>query len=153
MTKFCDKCGAELNNDNARFCEKCGTEVKTSSNQNSSQTATVSGVVICPHCGQATAMGLTHCEKCGSSLENNTVAVIAGYIVTFIVPIIGLIPAIYLLTRENGKAKTQGVLLIVWIVIGIIFNLLFGWGIYLIISIIMMAVGIYLWYDNFSLFD
>ena len=153
MVKFCDKCGAELNNDNARFCDKCGAEVKTSSNQNSNQTTTVSGVVICPHCGQTTAMGLTHCEKCGSSLENNNTAVIAGYIVTFIVPIIGLIPAIYLLTRENGKAKTQGVFLIVWIVIGIIFNLLFGWVIYLIISIILMAVGIYLWYDNFSLFD
>ena len=107
MVKFCDKCGAELNNDNARFCDKCGAEVKTSSNQNSSQTTTVSGVVICPHCGQTTAMGLTRCEKCGSSLENNSTAVIAGYIVTFIVPIIGLIPAIYLLTREMENQKLR----------------------------------------------
>ena len=26
--KFCDKCGEELKNENAKFCDKCGAEVK-----------------------------------------------------------------------------------------------------------------------------
>lgn len=154
MVKFCDKCGAELKNDDARFCDKCGAEVKTISNQSSSGTTTVGGAVICPHCGQTTPMGLTYCEKCGSSLENNTTAVIVGYIVTLLVPLIGLIPAIYLLTRNTGKAKTQGILIIGLIIIDIIINLIFGnYFLTLLITIILMAIGIYLWYNNFSLLD
>lgn len=154
MAKFCDKCGAELKNNNARFCDKCGAEVKITNNQNSGTTTV--GKVVCPHCGQTTAMGLTHCEKCGSQLEieNNTVAVIVGYIVSLIIPIIGVIPAIYLLTRNNGKAKTQGVLIIGFIVIYIIFNLLLqNWAISLVIMILVTVLGIFLWYQDFNLFD
>lgn len=32
MTKFCDKCGHELKNENAKFCDKCGTELKFKTN-------------------------------------------------------------------------------------------------------------------------
>ena len=28
MPKYCDKCGEELKNENAKFCDKCGAEVK-----------------------------------------------------------------------------------------------------------------------------
>ena len=42
MVKFCDKCGAELKNENVNFCDKCGAEVKFKSNtQNSSKTPNV----------------------------------------------------------------------------------------------------------------
>ncbi|MDO5814949.1 MAG: zinc-ribbon domain-containing protein [Methanobrevibacter sp.] len=152
MVKFCDKCGEELKNENARFCDKCGAEVKMGSNQNNAKTANIGGIV-CPHCGQTTSMGLTHCEKCGSSFEDNRVAVIIGYIVSLIIPILGLIPAIYLLTRNNGKAKTQGVLIIGLIILSVILNLILrSWIVYLII-IILIVVGIYLWYNDFTLFD
>lgn len=33
MPKYCDKCGEELKNENAKFCDKCGAEVKLPSNQ------------------------------------------------------------------------------------------------------------------------
>lgn len=152
MVKFCDKCGEELKNENAKFCDKCGAEVKMSSNQNSAGTANLGGVVVCPHCGQTTPMGSTNCEKCGSSLENNTVAVMVGYVVSFLLPIIGLIPAIYLLTRDNGKAKTQGVLLIGLIVVFIILNLIFrSWIAYLVILLLMIG-GVVLWFNDFTLF-
>ena len=153
MVKFCDKCGNELKNENAKFCDKCGAEVKISSNQSNGGTTNVGGVVVCSHCGQTTSMGLTHCEKCGSSLEDNTIAVIVGYIVSFILPLIGLIPAIYLLTRESGKAKTQGVFLIGLIIVYIILNLIFrSWFVYLII-LILMILGIVLWFNDYTLFE
>ena len=153
MVKYCDKCGGELKSDNAKFCDKCGAEVKITNTQTSSQTTIAGGVVVCPHCGQTTPMGLTHCEKCGSSLEDNTTAVILGYIVTLLIPIIGLIPAIYLLTRDNRKAKTQGVLIIGLIIITIILTLIFqSWIIYVIL-IILAVVGIALWYNDFNIFN
>ena len=33
MPKYCDKCGSEITNENAKFCDKCGAEVKLPSNQ------------------------------------------------------------------------------------------------------------------------
>ena len=152
MVKFCDKCGAELN-DNVKFCDKCGAEVKIINNQSNNISTPMGAEVICPHCKQSTPMGLTHCKNCGSSLEDNTTAVIVGYIVTFLIPIFGLIPAIYLLTRENGKAKTQGVLLIGLIIINVLSALIFGnYIIQLIIMIIFIIVAIYLWFNDFNLF-
>lgn len=32
MTKYCDKCGSEIANENAKFCDKCGTELKFKTN-------------------------------------------------------------------------------------------------------------------------
>ena len=153
MTKFCDKCGAELKNENAKFCDKCGAKVKISNNNRNTKTTNMGPVHICPHCGQTTPMGLTHCEKCGSSLENNTTAVIVGYIVTLIVSILGLIPAIYLLTRNNGKAKTQGVFLIVIIILYLILNLILRSWVTYVLVIILMVVGLALWFNDYSIFD
>ena len=152
MVKYCDKCGAELM-DNARFCNKCGAEVKIINNNQNTQMANMGAVVVCPNCKQTTPMGLTHCENCGSSLENHTTAVIIGYIVTLITGIVGIIPAIYLLTRNSGKAKTQGVFLIGLIVLWIILNLLLrSWIKYLIIFI-LLGLGAYLWFEDYSIFD
>lgn len=38
MAKFCDKCGAELRNENVKFCDKCGAKVKFISNTQSNST-------------------------------------------------------------------------------------------------------------------
>ena len=153
MTKFCDKCGAELKNENAKFCDKCGAKVKISNNNSNTKTTNMGPVHICPHCGQTTPMGLTHCEKCESSLEDYTTAVIIGYIVTLFVPILSLIPGIYLLTRNNGKAKTQGVFIIGITILFVIFVLIFqSWVTYLLL-IILIIVGIYLWYNDYNIFN
>ena len=152
MARFCDKCGNELKNDNARFCDKCGAEVKVTIQTNAG-TGNMGGMVICPRCGQTTPMGLTHCDKCGSALEDNTTAVIVGYIVTFLLGILGIIPAIYLLTRDNGKAKTQGVFLIGLIIISAILNFTFNnWILAHLLIIVLMALGIYLWYNEYTIF-
>lgn len=148
MVKFCDKCGAELK-EGVKFCDKCGAEVKF--NENNGNVATTVSGFICPHCGQPTTFGLNHCEKCGSSFEDNTAAVIIGYIVTFFLPVIGLIPAFYLLSRNNGKAKTQGVFLIGIIIISLIIFFIFRSWAYFVIMIILMIVGIFLWFNDFNI--
>ena len=153
MPIFCDKCGAQLKNENAKFCDKCGAEVKINNNQRNTGTNNTGPMTICPHCNQTTPAGPTHCEKCGSSLENNTTAVIVGYIVTLIVSILGLIPAIYLLTRNNGKAKTQGVFLIVIIILYIILNLILRSWVTYVLVIILMVAGLALWFNDYSIFD
>ena len=146
MPKFCDKCGAELKNNNVNFCDKCGAEVKTDNNTN----AETSGwVILCPHCGQATPIGQTNCVKCGSSLvEEHTTAVIVGYIVTLIFGILGIIPGIYLLTRNNGKAKTQGLILIIIS----IFRIFAVFSLQLLstymITFIFLFVGIVIWFTD-----
>lgn len=38
MAKFCDKCGAELRNENVKFCDKCGAKLKFTSNTQSNST-------------------------------------------------------------------------------------------------------------------
>lgn len=147
MTKFCDKCGHQLKKDNAKFCDNCGAEVKITENQNNLNTNVAN--VICPTCNQATPMGQTICVNCGAQIqvEDNSLAVAAGYIVTFLFSIIGIIPAIYLLTRNNGKAKTQGLWIIVTVIISVISGLLLGpFGI--IITLIFIAIGVVIWVND-----
>ena len=126
MPTFCDKCGNELKNDNAKFCEKCGAEISGNQNKNNNNTTTVSGI-SCPHCGQVTQMGLPNCQNCGAPLdtEDYTTEIIIGYvtlvfglifvllwIITILLWIITIILGIYLLTRKNNqKAKTHGIIL------------------------------------------
>ena len=148
MASFCDKCGAKLK-DGVRFCDKCGAKVNVSDSTSSNFRG---AMMICPHCGQQTPAEQVLCENCGSSLEDNKVAVIAGYIVTFLVPILGFIPAIYLLTRKNGKARTQGVFLIGIIILMIILNLIFSVWIGYVVVIIAMVVAAFLWFDDYTLF-
>lgn len=149
MVKFCSKCGNELKNENDKFCDKCGAEVLENKNNAGSASGTT---VICPHCSQATPMGQQICAKCGASLEDNTTAVIVGYTVTFLLGIIGIIPGIYLLTRNNGKAKTQRIFIIGISITWIILNFIFAYWEKYLITIILIAIGIYLWRDDFSIF-
>lgn len=146
MPKFCDKCGAELKNNTVNFCDKCGAEVKTDNNTNAE---TSGGVILCPHCGQATPIGQTNCVKCGSSLvEEHTTAVIVGYIVTLIFGILGIIPGIYLLTRNNGKAKTQGLILIIISILWLVANLVLrSWATYILLFILLIG-GIVIWFTD-----
>lgn len=145
MARFCDKCGAEIKGGNVKFCRECGAEVLV---KNNVETNASGAVVVCPHCGQPTPMGQPVCAKCGVSLENNTLAIVVGYIVTLIVPILGLIPGIYLVTRDNEKSKLQGVIIIALSVMAIISGLFFGFGIRILVYIVFIVIGILLWYKK-----
>lgn len=68
MSRFCDKCGAELNED-VKFCDKCGNEVKGIDDASQSGGTTYS----CPYCGKAIPYS-TKCPYCGKSLKNDDAA-------------------------------------------------------------------------------
>lgn len=149
MTRFCDKCGNKLRNENAKFCEKCGAKV--SSNKNKSNVATTNGsaLMICPNCGQETPMGQAICVKCGSSLETNTAAIIVGYTVTLLIGIFGLIPGIYLLTRNNEKSKMHGINICVFTIIIFFSGLIFGsLTLSLLLYLIFIVIGLVLWFTK-----
>ena len=46
MSKFCDKCGEELKNENVRFCDKWGAEVKITNNQSNHWATTIGEEIV-----------------------------------------------------------------------------------------------------------
>lgn len=100
MTKYCPSCGEELV-DNAKFCKSCGINLDTmEENQNTHQ--------------ENTKQFIEATEK------SHTLAVVAGYILAVLVPLLGIIVAVYLLTRDSPDAKKHGrymviVAVVVWI--------------------------------------
>ena len=118
MSNFCDKCGAEVK-EGTKFCHKCGAEI--SAKQIPATDEPSGSGVFCPHCGQIVPLGQTVCLNCGQSLETNKAAIIIGYILAIIIPLFGIIVAIYLLTRNNAKSKKHGGIILalsifVWII-------------------------------------
>ncbi|WP_407391451.1 zinc ribbon domain-containing protein [Methanobrevibacter sp.] len=103
---------------------------------------------ICPNCGEQLADEAIFCKSCGVNLDDfvvgketpaapqyippveendHKIAIILGYVGGFIWPIIGLIVAIYLLTRDSEKAKKHGKYVIlfslfIWVVSLLIMN-------------------------------
>lgn len=146
MGKFCEQCGSELKNKNAKFCDKCGARVRDNVNTMNNNTPQI----ICPKCSSKIPMGQNVCMNCGTALEDNKIAVIIGYIVAFIFPIFDLIPGIYLLTRNNGKAKTQGLLFCVMSIVLTMFLFIFA-PIYIILYFIFIIAGVYLWVNDIEL--
>lgn len=93
MSKFCDKCGAELKN-NDKFCQKCGNPVNTY-NENSSSGVSYS----CPYCGETISYS-AKCPYCGKSLQNNdgekaVLVIVLIIILIFIISFFGLFLLIF----------------------------------------------------------
>lgn len=59
--KFCDQCGAHLN-DNAKFCSVCGTPVIPASE--------IPKIPLCKNCGEIMEEGASYCANCGSCNDN-----------------------------------------------------------------------------------
>ena len=100
MTKYCPACGEELI-DAAKFCKNCGAEI-----DNPQKTTN------------------TYKENRRQYIElsdkNYTIAIVVGYVMAILIPLIGLIIGIYLLTRDSSRAKKHGkfvliVTVVVWI--------------------------------------
>ena len=93
MSKICPECGEELL-DNAKFCKNCGAQIDSGAAEaNVQQTQTYAPPVE---------------EK------NYTLAIVLGYICAILIPIIGVIIAIYLLTRKDSeKASLHGKIMLV----------------------------------------
>ncbi|KZX16722.1 double zinc ribbon [Methanobrevibacter cuticularis] len=121
-TKKCMDCGT-FNEQDSKFCEKCGNSL----NQNDTtkpQESTVN-MIDCPFCGQKIPMNSEKCSHCGEWLDPSKdnphgVSIVLGYIIS-IFGWLGLIPAIYLLTRVSSSAKKHGV---IQLVLSIIFGFL-----------------------------
>lgn len=99
MTKYCPACGEELI-DAAKFCKNCGAEI-----DNPQKTTN------------------TYQENRRQYIElsdkNYTIAIVVGYVMAILIPLIGLIVGIYLLTRDSSRAKKHGkfvliVTVVVW---------------------------------------
>lgn len=99
MTKYCPACGEELI-DAAKFCKNCGAEI-----DNPQKTTN------------------TYQENRRQYIElsdkNYTIAIVVGYVMAILIPLIGLIIGIYLLTRDSSRAKKHGkfvliVTVVVW---------------------------------------
>ncbi len=81
MTKFCPKCGEKLV-DEAKFCKNCGADI--------------TGVAPPTPVGQNP-----------ESEPKHTLGIVLGYIFAIIIPLIGLIISIYLLTRRESQRATR----------------------------------------------
>ena len=100
MTKYCPSCGEELI-DEAKFCKSCGINLDNMEEN--------------PHARPQSTQPFIE-----STEESHKLATVAGYILAILVPILGIIVAVYLLTRNSQDAKRHGkymviVAVIVWI--------------------------------------
>lgn len=100
MTKYCPSCG-DQQIDEARFCKSCG--------------AALDG----PHINQNTHQENTQ-QFMQASEKSHTGLIIAGYVLAILIPLIGVIISVYLMTRDSQKAKRHGkyiliVAVIVWV--------------------------------------
>ena len=92
--------------------------------------------MFCPSCGEELPEGAKFCKNCGKDLSNlkqpdavpvpvaendHKIAIIIGYVLALLSPLLGCIVAVYLYTRDSENAKKHAkfvVLLafVVWII-------------------------------------
>lgn len=101
MSKFCPTCGEELV-DNTKFCKNCGAKLETA--------------------GTATTQQTTSNFEVQKVEKDHTLAIVLGYICAILIPLIGFIFGIYLITRKDSdKANFHGKIVIaisvvIWII-------------------------------------
>lgn len=141
-SKFCEDCGSSLaentdreNELSSKNCPNCGKNVVLQSKFcDSCGNPLIEGIVkpktICKFCGSEIPTGAQKCMRCGEWVDkkvedsryNGIIAV--GYIFTLLGGWIGFIIALYLITRDNKKARKNGyIMLIIALVIAIIVSI------------------------------
>ena len=99
MSKFCPSCGEELV-DSAKFCKNCGKNLEDIQFEESN-----SEIVTPQH------------QPSGEE-NGHTLAIVAGYILAFLIPLFGIIIAIYLMTRkDSARASKHGKFILIIAVI------------------------------------
>lgn len=102
MSKYCPSCGEELV-DNAKFCKSCGINLENmEANSNANNTVNQQ----------------FHVQ---SVEKKNTWAVVIGYVLAVLIPLLGIIFSLYLLTRDSEYSKRHGkyvliVAAVVWLI-------------------------------------
>ncbi len=117
-TSKCLKCGT-LNEEDSKFCVNCGVIMKSDESPENN--------VTCPYCGSSIPSNASKCKNCGEWINesmkpsNHNLAIVLGYIFTLLGGWIGLIIALYLLTRDDPNAKKHGgiqlVISVIWILL------------------------------------
>lgn len=100
--KYCPKCG-EGTPGNPRFCKKCGAVFPEKTiNLNTK---------FCRYCGATMDLNATQCSSCGKYLDyddDHQLAIVLGYIFSFLNPLVGVIAGFYLVTQENKNVHKHG---------------------------------------------
>ena len=121
---YCSRCGNETKEDEA-YCEECGYKLP--------QKTAVVEQKFCLKCGAEMRKEETFCSSCGTRIgdmgpENATevkyphqLATVLGYVFGFLGGWLGLVFGIYLVTRQNPRAKYHGKVVLIITVVMIIF--------------------------------
>ena len=117
--KYCPKCGSQVRT-NTKFCQKCGAKFPESH----------LNLEYCSYCGSDIPTGATKCPKCGkySNVEANeehTLAIVIGYIFSFLIPLAGIVAGFYLVTQKNEEVHQHGIIIFIISIIVIFASYLF----------------------------
>lgn len=129
---YCPECGTE-NSDTTNFCQHCGENIKqnvefvTGKPTEKPKIKSGSGNVKCPCCHAHNPVGLSKCKYCGEWIDKSnapyphTLATVLGYTFAILGGWLGLVFGLYLLGKDNKKAKLHGKIMIgimgVWLLL------------------------------------
>lgn len=105
MKKICPKCGTKQEFEDVNFCINCGAFLSNDKD---------SLIQKCVYCNHPIPPTMNSCPYCGRyvNLESHKLAIVLGYIFSFISPLIAIIDGIYLLTRKNRSVHIHGIMII-----------------------------------------
>ena len=128
--KVCKKCG-EDNWASASMCVVCGESLKSCEivGENTEAIDGVSGKRICSQCGEEIKVNSTNCPYCGGFVskvkksnkvpmscyqnEKNDKSNVLIYILSFLIPLVGLIWGGIFLMKEDSYKKESGTICII----------------------------------------
>jgi len=127
--KKCENCGT-LNEEDSEFCGNCGNPLNFEKLITPEHNMTNRD--FCPFCGQKISMNTEKCEYCGkwvdsSKKDSHNVIIFLGYVFSLLFAIIGLIIAIYLLSRDSSRNKKHGTVILVITLVNMILGAIMGY--------------------------
>lgn len=107
--KYCPKCGSQVKN-NTKFCQKCGAKILNNQlNQNG---------LYCSYCGFNIPNDAIKCLNCNKYLDaeandEHIIAIVIGYIFSFLVPLAAIVVGFYLVTQKNEDVHKHGLIMFI----------------------------------------